>query len=227
MQLPFTEAQFLEVFRAYNVAFWPVVVGLWLATFALTVELLRGRAHPVALNALTAVHWAWSGVIYHAVFFARINPAAWLFAALFVVEAGAFLWFGVLKRRLVFRVTRTPRGLLAVAFLVYSLVYPLLVWFSGHEYPSAPLYAVPCPTTLFTAGVLLASTAPVPWWLLVVPIAWSVVGGSAALLLGMTPDLMLLVAESASWRTGFGPAGSQAEAVRQTGAHPWRGSASL
>ena len=156
MQLPFTEAQFLEVFRAYNVAFWPVAVGLWLATFALTVELLRGRAHSGALSALTAVHWAWSGVVYHAVFFARINPAAWLFAALFVVEAGAFLWFGVLKRRLVLRVTRTPRDLLAVVFLVYSLVYPLLVWLSGHRFPSAPLYAVPCPTTLFTAGVLLA-----------------------------------------------------------------------
>jgi hypothetical protein len=194
MQLPFTEAQFLEVFRAYNVAFWPVVVGLWLATFALTVELLRGRAHPVALNALTAVHWAWSGVIYHAVFFTRINPAAWLFAGLFVLEAGAFFWFGVVKRRLVFRVARTPRDLFAVGFLIYSLAYPLLVWLTGHQFPSAPLYAVPCPTTLFTAGVLLTSAPPLPRSLLVVPIVWSIVGGSAALLLGMTPDLMLFAA---------------------------------
>ncbi|HEY5550762.1 MAG TPA: DUF6064 family protein, partial [Opitutaceae bacterium] len=53
---------------------------------------------------------------------------------------------------------------------------------------------VPCPTTLFTAGVLLAVAAPVPRWLFVVPIAWSVVGGSAAVLLGMMPDLMLFVA---------------------------------
>ena len=33
-----------------------------------------------------------------------------------------------------------------------------------------------------------------PRWLFVVPIAWSIVGGSAAVLLGMTPDLMLFVA---------------------------------
>jgi hypothetical protein len=48
-------------------------------------------------------------VAYHAVFFTRINPAAWFFAALFVGEALAFLWFGVLKRRLAFDVAWTPR----------------------------------------------------------------------------------------------------------------------
>lgn len=194
MQLPFTEAQFLEVFRAYNAALWPVVVGLWLVTFAFTVALLRGRAHPVALGALTAVHWAWSGVAYHAVFFTRINPAAWLFAGLFVAEAVAFLWFGVLKRRLVFDVAWTPRHVLAAVFLLYSLVYPLLVLLTGHQFPSAPLFAVPCPTTLFTAGVLLTGEASAPRSLFVIPIAWSFVGGSAALVLGMTPDLMLFAA---------------------------------
>jgi hypothetical protein len=194
MRLPFTEAQFLEVFRAYNVALWPVVVGLWLVTLAFTVELLRGRAHPVALSALTAVYWVWSGMAYHAVFFTRINPAAWLFAGLFVAEAVAFLWFGVLKRRLVFDVAWTPRYVLAGAFLLYSLVYPLLVWLTGHQFPSAPLFAVPCPTTLFTAGLLLTGAAPVPRSLFFIPIAWSVVGGSAALVLGMTPDLMLFAA---------------------------------
>jgi hypothetical protein len=158
-------------------------------TVAFTVELLRGRPHAAALGALTAVHWAWPGVAYHAMFFTRINPAAWFFAALFVGEALAFLWFGMLKRRLVFDAAWTPRHGLAPVFLLYSLVYPLLVWLSGHPFPSAPLFAVPCPTTLFTAGVLLAAAAPVPRWLFVVPIAWSIVGGSAAVLLGMTPDL--------------------------------------
>ena len=163
-------------------------------TLAVLRITLRGRAHPAALGALTTVHWAWSGVAYHAVFFTRINPAAWFFAALFVGEALAFLWLGVLKRRLVFDVAWTPRHVLAAVFLLYSLVYPLLVWLSGHQFPSAPLFAVPCPTTLFTAGVLLSAAAPVPRWLFVVPIAWSVVGASAAVLLGMMPDLMLFVA---------------------------------
>jgi hypothetical protein len=56
---------------------------------------------------------------------------------------------------------------------------------------------VPCPTTLFTAGCLLAAVPPVPRWLLVIPALWSLVGGSAALLLGITPDLMLFAAGAA------------------------------
>jgi len=44
MHLPFTEPQFLQVFGAYNVALWPVVVALWLVTLAFTVEVLPARA---------------------------------------------------------------------------------------------------------------------------------------------------------------------------------------
>jgi hypothetical protein len=55
--------------------------------------------------------------------------------------------------------------------------------------PRAPAFGVPCPTTIFTAGLLLAT--PLSRWLLVIPIVWSLVGGSAAFLFGMTPDLML------------------------------------
>ena len=42
-------------------------------------------------------HWAWSALAYHAAFFTRINPAAWLFAALFLVQATAFFWSGVVR----------------------------------------------------------------------------------------------------------------------------------
>ncbi len=63
---------------------WPVsAVALWVATLAGVVQLVRGRAHGAGLSALLAVHWAWSGVVDHARCFSGINPAAWLFVALF------------------------------------------------------------------------------------------------------------------------------------------------
>ena len=89
---------------------------------------------------------------------------------------------------------RKPRHLLSGVFIAYSLVYPLLAAISGHIYPRAPAFAVPCPTALLTAAILLAAVPPVPRWLFVAPIVWSVIGGSAAVLLGMTPDLMLFAA---------------------------------
>jgi hypothetical protein len=51
---------------------------------------------------------------------------------------------------------------------------------------------VPCPTTILTDGLLLMSAGP-RWRLAaVVPLVWSVVGGSAAILFGVTPDYALL-----------------------------------
>jgi hypothetical protein len=102
MQLPFTEPQFLDVFGAYNARVWPVVLGLWVATLWYSERFVRGQAGSVALSALGAIHWAWSGLVYHALFFTRINPAAWLFAALFVLQAVAFMWLGIVRRSLIF-----------------------------------------------------------------------------------------------------------------------------
>lgn len=194
LRLPFTEPQFLDTFAAYHAAVWPVVIALWIATCGFTIALARGRASPVDLSGLAAVHWLWSGVAYHAIFFTRISAAAWLFAFLFVAQALMFVWYGIIRARLSFDWGRTMRHAIASVFLASSLLYPVLVVLSGYSFPRAPAFALPCPTTLFTAGLLFAAVPPVPRWLFVVPIAWSLVGGSAAVVLGMTPDLMLFVA---------------------------------
>ena len=197
MTLPFTHAQFLDVLAAYNAALWPVAALLWLATLVAVVRLLRGRARASGMAALLALHWAWSGIAYHAVFFTRINPAAWGFAGLFVLGAAAFAWYGMVRHRLAFDIGWTPRHVLAGVFIVYALAYPGLVLLTGLQWPRMPGFGVPCPTTLFTAGLLLAAVPPVPRWVFVAPILWAVIGGSAAVTLGVTPDYMLFVAAAA------------------------------
>jgi hypothetical protein len=193
MRLPFTQQQFLDVFGAYNAALWPALAVLWVATVWVTIQLVRGRPSSLALSTVAAAHWAWSGIVYHAWYFSRINPAAWLFAALFIMQAAGFVWSGVVHRRLMFDWSRSPRHIVAGVFVAYSFLYPVLVVLSHHTLPRAPVAGVPCPTTLFTSGLLFAAKPRVPRLLLMIPIAWSVIGGSAALVLGMTPDLMLLV----------------------------------
>jgi hypothetical protein len=195
--LPFSRDQFLDVFAAYNAAVWPVAAALWLATLAAGVGLLRRRAGGTGLAALLAVLWAWAGLVYHAGFFAAINPAAWLFAALFAVQAGAFAWHGVVRRRLAFDWRGSRRHGLALALLACALAYPGVALVTGHDWPRTPTYGVPCPTALFTAGLLLAAAPPVPRGLLVIPVLWSLVGGSAALVLGVLPDLALFAAAAA------------------------------
>ena len=127
MHLPFTDTQFLEVFSGYNAMFWWVAILLWLATSFLLVQLIRHHGNSVTLTVLAAVHWLWSGIVYHAVFFTPINPAAWGFALLFVAEGLAFLWFGAVQRQLTFRFEMSPRAVVGLIFLIYSLSYPALV----------------------------------------------------------------------------------------------------
>jgi hypothetical protein len=75
------------------------------------------------------------------------------------------------------------------------LVYPLLGTLLGHGYPRSPSFGVaPCPTTIFSFGLLLLTSAKVPRSVLVIPFLWSLLGFTAALLLGVREDSGLLVA---------------------------------
>jgi hypothetical protein len=62
----------------------------------------------------------------------------------------------------------------------------------GHSYPEAPTFGVPCPTAILTIGVLVGARGHVPLTLAIVPIVWGLIGGSAAVLLGVPTDYVLL-----------------------------------
>lgn len=195
MRLPFSEGDFLALFASFNLTLWPVLALLWLASALVAIRLARGRATGREVAGLLALHWGWSGLAYHLLFFSRINPAAFGFAALFVLQA-VLLTREWRRNAWVMDGGALPRRILGWALLGAGLLYPLFVTLDGHRLPAAPAAGVPCPTTLLTAGALLLARGW-PRALAVVPIGWSLVGGSAALLLGMAPDLLLFVAGGA------------------------------
>jgi Family of unknown function (DUF6064) len=91
--------------------------------------------------------------------------------------------------------TRTISGFLGAAFMAYALVvYPILAYVLGHRYPATPTFGLPCPTTILTLGFLTWVVSRTPWRVLVIPLAWSVLGASAAVQLGVWEDLGLVVA---------------------------------
>jgi len=194
--LPFTSEQFFGVFRAYNEAVWPAqVVLLALAVAALIIVAIQRPWSGRAVSALLAVLWAWLALAYHVAFFASINPLAYVFAAVSGAGALAFVWHGVVKRRLHFRLARNPRVAFGVLLVVFALIiYPAWSVYAGHNYPAMPTFGLPCPTTLFSMGMLAFLVPPYPRNVLVVPVVWCLVGAQAAFLLGVQQDLGLLVA---------------------------------
>ncbi|MBI4183554.1 MAG: hypothetical protein HY521_06125 [Proteobacteria bacterium] len=196
MALPFTADEFFSVFAAYNTATWPAPV----AAYALGVLAVGLALHPFppggrAVSAILGLFWLWMGLVYHVGFFARINPAAYAFGGAFVAEGVLFLVVGTVRGRLAFRSRGDGYRFVGLALIAYAgVLYPLLGALAGHAYPRAPLFGVaPCPTTIFTFGTLLLAEGGVPRALLLVPTLWSLIGGSAAILLAVPEDLGLWV----------------------------------
>jgi len=193
--LPFTREAFLAVFAAYNDAVWPAQIAAYLLAIAAVGLILRpssGGGRSIA--AILALMWAWTGLAYHVAFFAAINRPAFAFGALFVVQAALLVWYGVVNDRLRFGFDGSPAAWIGAAFVLYAtLVYPLLSMATGHVWPALPMFGItPCPVTIFTFGMLLMTTARVPRVVLAIPFLWSLIGGSAAVLLSVQADWLLL-----------------------------------
>ncbi len=195
LQLPFTSGQFFDVFRDYNTAVWPAQVLLYvLALVALGAAFVARKSSGQVIAGILAVLWLWVGVAYHFVFFAKINSLAIGFGTLSIVAAAALAWHGVIHDRFHFRWRPSPRTIAGAAIAAFSLVgYPILASLR-HPYPELPTFGLPCPTTLFTLGLMGFLVPPYPRIPLLLPVAWCFVGSQAAILFGVTADYSLLVA---------------------------------
>ncbi|ANK81139.1 MAG: hypothetical protein TEF_10275 [Rhizobiales bacterium NRL2] len=195
--LPFTTDQFLEVFTAYNQAIWPLQIVTEALGLAMTGCLFIGNGGAQrAAFALLGAMWLLMGVGYHLTFFAQINPAANVFGALFILQAVLFAIEGAWRGRISMRLEGGFRAWLAGALIAYALIiYPMIGLLGAQPYPETPLFGVaPCPTVIFTLGLLILADHPQRWMLATIPLVWSLIGGSAAVLLEVPQDFGLAAA---------------------------------
>lgn len=194
MQLPFMADEFFAAFASYNDDVWPAQVLLYLLAAGLVAAAIRPRAGSgrVILVVLGAL-WLWSGVAYHVLHFAGINPAAYVFGAAFVAQ-GVLFWIEA-ARPAAFGVRPDVRGWLGGLLILYALAgYPLVARAVGQSYPAVPTFGAPCPLTIFTFGLLLWSDRGVRTRLLIVPLLWSAIGTSAAFAFGVWEDVPMPLA---------------------------------
>ncbi len=193
--LPFTPDQFLAIFANYNTAIWPIQIGAYLVgSIALALLFWKPPGADRAIAGILAVMWLWTGLVYHALFFSAINNAAYSFAALFIIQGISLIYAGVYHNQIRFSLRPELASWAGWLFIVYAaILYPPISLYAGHRYPEMPMFGVtPCPVTIFTFGFLLLTTPPLPHWLLVAPSVWSLIGGSAAILLLVPQDWLLL-----------------------------------
>ena len=199
MNLPFTTDQFLSVFKEYNQSLWPTQVILILIALLLLYFLFREKIYSNGLiSAGLALFWLWMGIVYHLIFFSQINPAAKIFGALFIIQAVLFIYYGIIKHNLEFKYKKNIIGFISIVFFLYALIfYPLLGFALGNRYPEMPTFGLPCPTTIFTFGLIMLLENRKKQ-LFIIPILWSIIGFGAAIKLGIFQDIGLLIAGAAS-----------------------------
>lgn len=195
--MPFTSEDFSRLFAAYNLDIWPIqILALAIGAVA-TLALCTRRASSVRVAfGLLAALWAWTGIVYHMAYFVTINPTAYVFGWGFVIEAGLLLAVAVRSGPSVLRSSFDAATVAGWILLVYGLVvYPAATLLWTHPYPRTPMFGVtPCPTVIYTFGLLLLVKPSLPRWLFVVPALWAVIGGSAAVFLDVPEDWMLFAA---------------------------------
>jgi len=194
---PFTVAQFFAVFADYNAAIWPLqIVAYGLGVLAVVALWLRRPSANQVILSVLALMWAMNGIGYHLLFFAEINPIAPAFAALFLLQSILFAGAVLIPNDLRFEIWPNFISAAGLSCVVYALlIYEILGYRAGHGPMAGPLFGVaPCPTTIFTIGMLLLARGKWVVRLSIIPILWSLVGLAAAVQLGIPEDFGLPVA---------------------------------
>lgn len=218
MDRPFSRLELLRVFSDYNESIWPAqLLASVLGLIAFALLFVNKDSASRSIATILAIFWATMGAGYHWLFFSAVNTAAYLFGAIFVIEALIFLVEGTIRNRIRFRISSHISGWFALAFIAYSLlIYPLLGLWVTHPYPETPLFGiVPCPTTIFTLGLLMVASHPRLILLGAIPVFWAAIGGTAAFLLDVPQDLGLVIA-GLVW-LGFSAANGKSLPTRQAG----------
>ncbi len=196
MKIPFTIEQFLSVFGDYNTSIWPMQIVLYFVAIAgVTLIPITKKYTDKIISGILVFLWFWMGLVYHLLYFSTINKAAYVFGVLFILQSLLFLFLGVVKGKLKFEFEANSYGIIGILFIFYALIiYPILGYFFGHIYPETPTFGAPCPTIIFTFGLLLLVPLNIPKYLLIIPLVWSLIGFSAAANLLIKEDFGLVVA---------------------------------
>jgi hypothetical protein len=186
------------MFEQYNQAIWPTQVLAYILGVGAVLLVVNEVPHADRLiSAILALFWLWIGLVFQLLYFRQINGApAVFFGALMIFQAILFTVVGVVQHRLHFVASLDPSRLVGALFIFYALyLYPVLGSLAGHGYPLSPLFGVaPCPTTIFTFGLLLWTEPKIPRYLLIIPFVWSGFSIDATLSLGIVEDFGLPIA---------------------------------
>ena len=190
----FTLSEFLEMISRYNLTFWPLqVVAYGLGILVVLLAIWNGTHSGRIVSTILVFFWLWVGLVFNLLYFSPLFPMAITFVFLFVLQAVILIYAGVFKGKLSFKFKMNFYGIMGAILVIYSIVgYPAIEYLLGRGYPNLlPFGLVPCPMTVFTLGIFLWSDRKPKWYVITIPIFYSL-GGIIPISIGIVEDVGLV-----------------------------------
>ncbi|MCF8236161.1 MAG: DUF6064 family protein [Bacteroidales bacterium] len=196
MDVPFTTEEFIGVVEKYNSFFFPIqILVLLLGIIAVVLLHSKIRLKDQLISGFLGLLWIWVGIAYHFAFFTVINPAAWIFGSLFILQGLFFILEGPMGKKITFHFDKTGRAYTGYFFIVFGiLIYPIIQYFMEMSWLRTISLGLPCPTTILTFGLLMLTTRSFRKYLLIIPSIWAIIGSFAAIKFNVYQDVVMLLA---------------------------------
>jgi Family of unknown function (DUF6064) len=195
------------IFERGNTAIWPMQLVCYASAAVMVgLALWQRRRASQLICLLSAVIFAWVGIVYYGVFDNGMH-FAWVWVAVFILEAILFLVAGIVRRDLVFAPCWNLSGVLGAVVMSVGLVgFPLVEVLSGYPLHALTVFGLaPCPTVIFFFGLLLWARPPLPKYLLLLPLAWALTSAPNDLTLGIvaviTVGVLIWRDRTSIWQT--------------------------
>ncbi len=190
----FTLEKFLLTLENYNLDIWPLqIVSYILGIAVIVLAVKKTRLSNRVISLILSFFWLWSGIVFCILYWNKSFKFALIFGILLIIQGLIFI-YSFLKQNISFSYTWNRYSAIGILLIFYAMIaYFLIGLFIGHTYPqSFPFGLVPCPTTIFTLGILLWTDKKVPKHIIIIPALLSLVG-IIALIKGIYEDIGLLV----------------------------------
>ena len=188
--------RFLSHASNYNLDLYPVqylMLGLGISSVFLAIFVTKYSSRFISV--ILGFFYAWIGIQFYLEYFSEFMPLPVVFAVLFLFQALLFILAGTVRNKLVFRFKPDLHGLTGALLIFYALFgYQALEYLLGRGYPHILSFGLfPCPTVIFSLGILLWTDKKLPAYILVFPLVNALSGFVPAFLIGIIEDIGLII----------------------------------
>jgi len=129
------------------------------------------------------------------VYFKEFMPIPFVFGVLFILQALIFIFEGTIRNRISFKFKTDLYGLTGALLIFYAIFgYQALEYLLERGYPEILSFGMfPCPTVIFSLGILLWTGIKFPPYILIFPLIHALSGFIPAFMIGIIEDIGLII----------------------------------